>query len=90
MTGNWFCLTFVAKCSIIGRVGAVTGVTMIFLYTFASILTVSPITGAVARAPGFEPGSDLCSFFQIQGHPIHPQGADAAQEALLTSSTTWE
>lgn len=48
MTRNWFCLTFVAKCSIIGRVGTVTGITMIFLYAFASILTVSPITGAVA------------------------------------------
>lgn len=48
MIRNWFCLTFVAKCSIIGRVGTVTGITMIFLYAFASILTVSPITGAVA------------------------------------------
>ena len=88
--GNWLWLTFVAKCPIIGCAGAIAGVPVVFLYAFASILTVRPVAGAVARAPGFEPGCDLCSFFQVQCHPVHPQGADAAQKALLASGTTWE
>lgn len=41
-------LTFVAECSIVRCAGAVTGVAMVFLDAFASILAVCPVTGAVA------------------------------------------
>lgn len=88
VTGNQLCLTFVAECPVVRRAGAVTGIAVIFLYALASVLTVRPVAGAVARASGFEPGGDLCSFFQVQSHPIHPQGADAAQETLLASGAT--
>lgn len=63
---------------------------MVFLYAFASIFTVGSVAGAVARASGFEARCDLGSFLQVKCYPIHPQGANAAQEALLTSGTTWE
>jgi hypothetical protein len=71
-------------------VRAIAGVAMVFLYAFASIFTVGAIAGAMAWTSRFEAGCDLCSFLQVKGHPIHPQGTDAAQEALLASSTTWE
>lgn len=83
-------LTFVAERPVVGRVGAVTGVPVVLLYAFAAVLTVGPVAGAVARAPGFEARGDLRSFLQVQRHPIHPQGADAAQETLLAAGTTWE
>lgn len=89
MTAHLLRLTFVAEGAVVGRVRAVAGVAVVLLYTLASVLTVGPVAGAVARAPGFEPRSDLCSFLQVQRHPVHPQGADAAQEALLASGTTW-
>lgn len=81
-------LTFVAEGPVVGRAGAVAGVAVVLLHAPAAVLAVRPVAGAVARAAGLEPGGDLRSFFQVQGHPIHPQGADAAQEALLASGAT--
>lgn len=47
-TGSHFCHTFVAEGPIIGCVGAVTGVAMVFLNAFASVFTVSSVAGTVA------------------------------------------
>jgi hypothetical protein len=47
-TGSGFGLTFVAESPIIGRVRAIAGVAMVFLYAFASIFTVGAIAGAMA------------------------------------------
>lgn len=63
---------------------------MVLLQAPAPILTVGPVAGAVAGTSRFEPGRDLCSFLQVQSHPVHPQGADAAQETLLAPGTAWE
>lgn len=40
--------TFVAECPVVGCVRAVTGIPVVFLDAFASILTVGPVAGAVA------------------------------------------
>lgn len=64
--------TFYAKRSIIGCFGAVTGVAVVFLDTFATIGTVHPIACAMARAARLHPWCDFRSLFQIQCHPIHP------------------
>lgn len=88
VSGGGLRLTFVAERPVVRRTGAVAGVAVVLLHALASVLAVRPVAGAVARAPGFEPGGDLRSFFQVQGHPVHPQRADAAQEALLASGTT--
>lgn len=63
---------------------------MVLLQAPAPVLTVGPVAGAVARTSRFEPGRDLGPFLQVQRHPVHPQGADAAQETLLAPGTTWE
>lgn len=80
--------TFYAEWSIVGSSGAVAGVSVVFLHTLPAVGAVHPVARAVPRAARLHPGCDLGSLLQVQRHPVHPQGANAAQEASLASCST--
>lgn len=81
-------LTSGAEGAVVGAGAAVAQVAVVLLHARPSVPAVHPVAGAVALAPGFDPGRDLGPLRQVKGDAVHAQGSDAAQEAPLTPSGT--
>ena len=55
-----------------------------FLHAATLVPAEGPVAAAVARAARSDPGGDLGPLLQVQSDTVQLQGADAAQEALLS------
>ena len=83
-------VTLCAERSVIRSARAVAGVSAVFFHTRSSVPAVRPVAAAVAPTAWTHTCARLCLGLQVKGDGIYFQSSHAAQEAPLTSRSTWK
>lgn len=89
LSDNELGVTLCAEGSVIRSERAVAGVSVVLFHTRSSVATVRAVAAAVALTAWTHTWTRLCFALQVKGDAIYFQSSHAAQEAPLTTGSTW-